>query len=162
MPLDLTVMDGLYRGSVAGFQQGEKPRRRFPALDPEPPPLPWWRRLLGPACVLAGVAVVVTAVRLLPPLLAGSPASRAPAAGGPGHRPAGPPVRAAGRVVFITGSGGLALANPDGTHVVPAAGLENVGDAVAASPDGKYIALLNGQMISISPGPALASYWRRR
>ena len=151
-------MDGLYRGSVAGFQQGEEPRRRFPALDPEPPPLPWWRRLIMPACMLAGVAVVVTAVRVVPPLLAGSPASRAPAAGGPGRRPAGPPVRAAGRVVFITGSGSLALANPDGTHVIQAAGLGNVGDAVAASPDGKYIALLNGQMISISSGPALASY----
>jgi hypothetical protein len=149
------VIGAIYRGSVAGFQRDEVPRRRFPALDPEPPPPPWWRRLLVPACVLAAVAVVVTAVRLLPSLVAGSPASRSPAAARPGHRPA---VRAAGRVVLVTGSGSLALANPDGSHLARPGGLGNVGDAVAASPDNRYISLLNGQVISISAGPRLASF----
>jgi hypothetical protein len=152
------VIGAVYRGTVAGFQRDEMPRRRFPALDPEPPPPPWWRRLLVPGCVLAGVAVVVTAVRLLPPLIAGSPASRSPAAAHPGHRPAGPAVRAAGRVVIVTGSGSLALADPDGSHLALARGLGNVGDAVAASPGNRYISLLNGQVISVSPGPRLASF----
>jgi hypothetical protein len=152
------VIGAIYRGTVAAFQPDEVPRRRFPALDPEPPPPPWWRRLLVPACVLAAVAVVVTAVRLLPPLVAGSPTSRSPAGARPGHHPAGPAVRAAGRVVLVTGSGSLALANPDGSHLARPGGLGNVGDAVAASPDNRYISLLNGQVISISPGPRLASF----
>src|SRR5580704_6199803 len=156
--LDLAVIGAIYRGSVAGFQRDEVPRRRFPALDPEPPPPPWWRRLLVPACVLAAVAVVVTAVRLLPPLVAGSPASRSPGAARPGHHPAGPAVRATGRVVLVTGSGSLALANPDGSHLARPGGLGNVGDAVAASPGNRYISLLNGQVISISAGPRLASF----
>ncbi len=111
-----------------------------------------------PACVLAGVAVVVTAVRLLPPLFAGSRASGSPAAAGPGHRPASPAVRAAGRVVVVTRYGTLALANPDGRHLAQEAGLGNVGTSVAAAPDNRYISLLNGQVISISPGPRLASF----
>ena len=147
----------LYRGSVAGFHPDEVPRLRFPALDPEPPPPPWWRRLLWPACVLAGAAVVVTAVQLLPSLFAGSPASRS-AAGRPGHGAAGPVMRASGHVVVVTASGSLALANPDGSHLARAGAIANVGDAVAASPDNRYISLLNGQVISVRPGPSLASF----
>ena len=152
-------MGVLYRGSVAGSHPDEVPRRRFPALDPEPPPPPWWRRLLWPACVLAGAAVVVTAVQLLPSLFAGSPASRS-AAARPGHRPAGPVIRASGHVVVVTASGSLALANPDGSHLARAGAIANVGDAVAASPDNRYISLLNGQVISVRPGPSLASLGR--
>jgi hypothetical protein len=143
---------------VAGFQRDEVARRRFPALDPEPPPPPWWRRLLVPVCVLAGVAVVVTAVRWLPSVFAGSPAQPA-AAGRPGHpRAAGPAVRAGGRVVFVTLSGALALANADGSHLARASGLGDVGAALGVSPDNHYLSLLNGQVISIRRGPVLASY----
>ncbi|MGH3126153.1 MAG: hypothetical protein ACRDND_34685, partial [Streptosporangiaceae bacterium] len=144
---------------MAGFQGGEAPRRRFPALDPEPPPPPWWRRLLMPACVLAAaVVVVVTAVRWLPSWFAGSP-GRPAAAGRPAHRGlAGPPVRAGGRVVFVTRSGELALANPDGSHLARASSLGEVGNALGASPDNHYLSLLNGQVISVHPGPGLASY----
>jgi hypothetical protein len=143
---------------VAGFQRDGESRRRFPALDPEPPPPPWWRRLLVPACVLAGIAVVVMAVRWLPSVFAG-PSGRPAAAGRAGHRQAaGPVVRAGGRVVFVTGSGGLALANPDGSHLARATSLGSVGNALGASPDNHYLALLNGQVISVRPGPMLASY----
>jgi hypothetical protein len=110
-----------------------------------------------PVCVLAGAAVVVTAVQLLPSLFVGSPATRS-AAPRPGHRPAGPVIRASGRVVLVTASGSLALANPDGSHLARAGGLGSVGDAVAASPDNRYISLLNGQVISVRPGPSLASF----
>jgi hypothetical protein len=142
---------------VAGFERDEVSRRRFPALDPEPPPPPWWRRLLVPACVLAGIAVVVTAVRWLPSVFAGLP-GRPAAAGRAAHRQAGPAVRAGGRVVFVTGSGELALADPDGSHLARATSLGSVGNALGASPDNHYLALLNGQVISVRPGPELASY----
>ncbi len=149
-----------YRGPVGGFQQDEAPRLRFPALDPEPPPPSWWRRLLWPACVLAAAALVVTAVRLAPSFLPGSRAAPGHSRGA--HHPrrgeAGPAARAAGRVVFVTRSGALALANPDGSHLARVAGFGNVGDSVAVSPDNRYISLLNGQVIRISPGPALASF----
>ena len=111
-----------------------------------------------PVCVLAGVAVVVTAVRWLPSVFAGSP-GRPAAAGRAGHRQAaGPAVRAGGRVVFVTRSGDLALANPDGSHLARASGLGSVGNALGASPDNHYLSLVNGQVISIHPGPELASY----
>jgi hypothetical protein len=143
---------------VAGFLRDEVSRRRFPALDPEPPPPPWWRRLLVPVCVLAGVAVIVMAVRWLPSVFAGSPGR--PAAGArPGHRePTARKVRAGGRVVFVTPSGELALADPDGSHLARASSLGKVGNALGASPDNHYLALLNGQVISVHPGPVLASY----
>lgn len=111
-----------------------------------------------PVCVLAGIAVVVTAVRWLPSVFAGSPGGPA-AAGRPGHRQAaGPAVRAGGRVVFVTSSGDLALANADGSHLAQASSLGAVGQAVGASPDNHYLSLLNGQVISIRRGPVLASY----
>jgi hypothetical protein len=111
-----------------------------------------------PVCVLAGVAVVVTAVRWLPSVFAGSP-GRPAAAGRPGHRrPAAPAVRAGGRVVFVTQSGELAVANPDGSHLARAGSLGVVGNALGASPDNRYLSLVNGQVISVRRGPVLASY----
>jgi hypothetical protein len=160
--LDLAVIGAPYRGPVGGFQRDEVPRRRFPALDPEPPPPPWWRRLLWPACVLGAAAVVVTAIRVLPSFLPGSPGGTGHLGGAAHHprprEPAGLAARSAGRVVFVTQSGALALANPDGSHLARAGGFGNVGDSVAVSPDNRYISLLNGQVIRISPGPALASF----
>ena len=108
-----------------------------------------------PVCVLAGVAAVVVAARWLPSVFAGS-AGRPAAAGRPGHPRAA--VRAGGRVVLVTRSGELALANPDGTHLASVSRLGNVGSALGASPGNHYLSLLNGQVISIHPGPELASY----
>jgi hypothetical protein len=116
-----------------------------------------------PVCVLAGVAVVVTAVRWLPSVFTGSPGQPA-AAGRPGHRkPAAPAVRAGGRVVFVTQSGELAVANPDGSHLARAGSLGVVGNALGASPDNRYLSLVNGQVISVRRGPVLARArrWRR-
>ena len=58
----------------------------------------------------------------------------------------------------MTPSGELALANPDGSHLARAGSLGAVGNAVGASPDDHYLSLLNGQVISVRPGPELASY----
>ena len=142
---------------MAGFERDEVSRRRFPALDPEPPPPRWWRRLLVPVCVLAAVAVVVTAVRWLPSVFAGSP-GRPAAAGHPGHQQPAPAVHAGGRVVLVTQSGELALADPDGSHLARAGRLGVVGSALGASLDNRYLSLVNGQVISVRPGPMLASY----
>ncbi len=111
-----------------------------------------------PACVLAGVAVVVTAVWRLPSVFTSS-AGRPAAAGRAGHRQAAvPAVRTGGRVVFVTPAGELALANPDGSHLTRASSFGAVGNSVGASPDDHYLSLLNGQVISVRPGPELASY----
>jgi hypothetical protein len=59
---------------------------------------------------------------------------------------------------LVTRSGELALANPDGSHLVRASSLGNVGDGLGASPDNRYLSLINGQVISIRRGPVLASY----
>lgn len=111
-----------------------------------------------PACVLAGVAVIVTAVRWLPSVFTGSPARPAGAGRAEHRQPAAPEVRAGGRVVLVTPSGELALANPDGSHLARARSLGAVGNAVGAAPDDHYLSLLNGQVISVRPGPELASY----
>ena len=60
---------------------------------------------------------------------------------------------------MVTASGSLALANPDGGHLAQAGAIANVGDAVAAARRTTvYISLLNGQVISVRPGPSLASF----
>ena len=100
-----------------------------------------------PVCVLAGVAVVVAAARWLPSVFAGSPAAGRGRPPGAPH-PAAPAVRAGGRVVFVTQSGELAVANPDGSHLARAGGLGVVGNALGASPDNRYLSLVNGQVIS--------------
>jgi WD40-like Beta Propeller Repeat len=128
---------------VASFERAPAERRRFPALDPEPPPPPWWRRLVIPAAVLVLAAAVVAALQLRP-----WSATRGPAAA------AGNSAGLAGRIVLITAAGGLALSDPDGRHVTRAMG--NVGQMVAAAPDNRSLSLLNGQMVVVKHGPALA------
>jgi len=151
-------MSAIYRGGVAGFEQDSAERPRFPALDPEPPPPPWWRRLLIPAALLM-LAGAVVAVVLLDPFAA---TQGHPAGARAGHRaqalPAGPRIHAAGRIVAITPTGALVFADPDGSHLTRVRGLASVGQGLARSPGGRYLALFNGQLLSIKPGPALASY----
>jgi hypothetical protein len=135
---------------VAGIPR-DTPRQGFPALDPEPPPPPWWRRLIRPAAVLVAAALVVAVIRLVP----WPGATSRPAAGRAAAGPAGPPVRAGGHIVAVSPEGQLVTAAPDGRHVMRFTGFGRVGDSVAAAPDLRYLALLNGQLISIRPGPAL-------
>jgi len=143
--LDRVVIAAAYRCRVAGFDQGAERRQRFPALDPEPPPRPWWQRLGMPAGVLAIAGTVVTAV-LFWPFSSGAPRSAAWAA------------LADGRIVAVTPAGGFALSDPAGGHVTRPGGLGSVGDLVAAAPGNRLIALFNGQVVRVRPGPALAPY----
>jgi hypothetical protein len=129
---------------VVSFDRASAERRRFPALDPEPPPPPWWRRLVIPAAVLVLAAAVVAVLQFRPFW----PAARGPA--GNSARLAG----LAGRIVAVTAAGGLVLSDPDGAHVTRAMG--NVGEMVTGAPDNRSLALLNGQVITVRHGPALA------
>src|SRR5215475_1962973 len=106
-----TVMLAIYRCSVADLDRSTRERRRFPALDPEPPPLPWWRRLVIPAVVLVLAGAVVAAVQFWP-FHAGGRGPAATTGGSPGAAAA-----ADGRIVTITPTGALALSDPDGTHM---------------------------------------------
>ena len=111
-----------------------------------------------PAALLVLAGAVAAVVQLHP--FAGTPAHRAAArAGQPAQaQPAGPRIHAAGRIVASTPAGALVLANPDGSHLTPVRGLGNAGQHLTLSPGGRYLALFNGQLVSIRPGPALASY----
>ncbi len=139
---------------MAGPPRGTPARRQFPALDPEPPPGPWWHRLLRPAAVLALAGLVLAVIWLVPfSALAGHHGGRSARGAA-----AAPPVRAGGHIVAVDPRGVLVTADPDGRRPHRLGGLGVIGTAVAAAPDNRYLALLNGQLISMKPGAVLASY----
>jgi hypothetical protein len=134
--------------STVTVEPGEQAQRRFPAVDPEPPPRPLWRRLLAPAAVIVLAGAVAAGVMLWP-FASGRPgaAGRPDAAVGSG-----------GRVVALTATGDLATADPDGANVTAVSALGTVGQVASASPDGRYLSLGNGQVAIVRQGSALAPY----
>jgi len=119
--LDLAVITAAYCDGVSGPDRSAPGRLRFPALDPEPPPRPWWWRALFSAGVLAAAGAVAAAVAFWP--FASGPARPGTAAAESGW-PAAPPtasatvtrvtpdsrieLRAAGRpAVVLATAGGL-------------------------------------------------------
>ena len=74
------------------------------------------------------------------------------------HRPAALAGLASGSIVAVTPSGGLALSDAGSGRVTRPRGLDNVGDMVAVSPGNRYLALFNGQVVIVRPGPALVPY----
>ena len=156
--LDGIVTGAVYRYGVTGFGPDTGQRRRFPALDPEPPPPPWWRRLVIPAALLAVAGAVVAVVQLYPFPATGPHRTPARAGHSAQGQPTGPRIHAPGRIAAITPAGALVLANPDGTQLTRVHGLGNVGQNLTLSPGGRYLALFNGQLVSVKRGPALASY----
>jgi WD40 repeat protein len=143
-------MAATYRGGVTSLGQAGAKRRPFPALDPEPPPRSWWWRLLMPAAAVVLVAAVVVTVQFWPFSSAGpKPAAAA-------RVPAALAGLAGGRIVVVTAPGGLALSDPDGRHVTQLRALGKVGQMVTASPDHRYLALGNGQLVTVRHGPVLA------
>src|SRR5262249_7321200 len=113
-------MLAIYRCSVADLHQSTGERRRLPALEPEPPPLPGGGRWRFPAAVLVLAGVIVAAVQFWP-FHAGGRGPTATAGGSPGAGAA-----AGGRIVTVTPTGALALSDPDGTHMTRVRGLGNV------------------------------------
>ena len=143
-------MLAIYRGNVADLHPGTGERRRFPALDPEPPPLPWWRRLAIPAAALVLAGAVVAAVQFWPFHAGGGRPTATTKAS------AGAAAGAGGRIVTVTPTGVLALSDPDGTHMTRVPGLGNVGTMVSASSGNRYLSLINGQLVAVRPGRTLA------
>lgn len=139
-----------YRNDVPAPEQEDGGRARFPVLDPEPPPRPWWWRL----CAGAGVLAVAAAVAALIVFWPFAPGSR-PAAAASARVPA---ALDRGRIVVQEANGDLALADPDGTHVTTLSELGTVGQATTASPDDRYLLAAGGEPISISSGPRLTPH----
>ena len=139
-----------YLRVMVAADRGER-RRRFPALDPEPPPRSWRRRALLPLAVVLLAATAWAAAQAWP-------SSPRPVRG----RAAGRPVVAAGgRIVVQTAGGALALAEPNGAHLqlLRVSGLMPSSQIhVAAAPGGGYLATTDGQLITMSAGkPATAT-----
>jgi hypothetical protein len=129
---------------------GERGRpRKFPVLDAEPLRRPRRARVI----VLAVVAGAVAAGVALWP--ASSGVSRLAGAAG---QSASLAARAGGRILALTPTGSLVLADPGGTHVTMVRALGVVGQVVTASPDDRYLSLGNGQVAVVRTGPVLAAY----
>jgi hypothetical protein len=148
------VLIVVYRRYVAAAEAGEQARpRRFPALDPEPPPRPWWHWLVGTAAAAVVVVAIVAAAEFWP---------------WSGHRPpaGGAPFPAAasfGRILVQTTDDHLALADPDGQHYtrLNVRGLQPAPPpGPALSPDGRYVTTLS-QVIGVSGGKPTAALQTR-
>lgn len=133
-------------------QMAESPGRApFPALDPEPPPQPWPRRLRWPAAVITAAALGWAGFSFWPSpgsgghTGAGAHSDRAAATGRSG-------VTARGRVLAETSTGGLVLADPDGTNRarLPGLGVMPRGRLPAASPDGRYLVTPGGSLYTLT------------
>jgi hypothetical protein len=149
----MVVINGAtYRCDVLSPDQGALGRPRFPAVDPEPPPRPWWWRVAVCAGVLAVAAGVAAAVAFWP--FSARPARTSAAA----RRPGLPAAIDRGRIVTLNQVGYLALSDPDGTRVTKVSALGAVGQSVAAAPDNRYLSLGNGQLAVVRNGATLAAY----
>jgi WD40 repeat protein len=117
---------------------------RFPALDPEPPPRSWrWRA--ASAGVTVAAAAGLAAVVLLVLWLTGGSRSATGAAPGVG-----------GKVLFLSTSGSLGVASPDGSGVRNLAGLGshalNGGAQAIPSLDGSYVVTADGAVFYVAGG----------
>ncbi len=110
-----------------------------------------------PAGVLVLAAAIIAAVEFWP-FSAGPPrpAAQSAAARAAAARARTLAARAGGRIVAVTPASLLSLASPDGTHVTRDNRLGPVGALVSASLDGRYLSLINGQVITVRRGPVLA------
>lgn len=121
--------------------------RRFPLLDPELPPRPWWRRLLIPAVVLVAAAAVAVAVTLVVSgHHEGTPAAPVRKISAPGH------------IVSLNDDQDLVISAAGGTQVKSPSSLTQVGQQVTATLDGKYVSLGDGQLVSTSGGKIVLAH----
>jgi hypothetical protein len=132
-------------------------RPRFPALDPEPPPRPWWRRVLPPAGVIVAVAAVAIAVvdrSALTGWARHGAAGQEPAGG---QRPAGtlnggpvPGFQAPGRILVQAPTGGLAAVDADGRSAISFTKLGQFPALRQAASGSRYVWLGDGQILSLA------------
>jgi hypothetical protein len=102
------VITTAYCDGVPGPDRSAPGRPRFPALDLEPPPRPWWWRVLVSAGVLAAAGALAAAVAFWP--FASGPARSGTAAARSGLLAA----LDRGRIVALDSAGYLVLADPGG------------------------------------------------
>jgi len=148
----VVISAATYRYGVFGPDQVALARRRFPALDPEPPPRPWWWRVAVSAGALAVAAGVAAAIAFWPF------STRSAGPGTAARQPGLPAAIDRGRIVALNAVGYLALSDPDGTHVTRVSALGDAGQSVAAAPDDRYFSLGNGQLAVVRNGATLAAY----
>lgn len=133
---------------MVAANQDEQARRRFPALDPEPPPRPWWQRVIVPGAVIGVAAAAAVAIWLWP----SSHGTQGPAGGSPTQV-----ITAGGHVVVQMQDGSLSLADPDGRHRQPLKALGSLrGGPISVAPDSRYLALGDGEVVTISGGRPVA------
>lgn len=148
--LDAAVMVLAYCAGMSDSGQADQGRPRFPALDPEPDPRPWWWRVLVGAGVVAPAGAVAAAV-IFWPFSSGAPR--------PGRATVPSEVQTAadrGRILALD-HGYLLLADAGGTRVVKLSAL-GANQGVSASLDGRYLSLGNGQVAVVRNGAPLAGY----
>jgi len=125
---------------IVGDQAGRALERRFPALDPEPPPRSWrWKGLVTVA-VLAGAALVSALILLV--VGSGSGSHSSGATGG---------IAEPGTVVYANATGQIVESYPDGTHPSPRPSLGNVRQLpfASTSPDRRFLITGTGTVLSI-------------
>ena len=122
-------------------------RRRFPALDPEPPPRRWYERAARFATVVAVAGAVAAGVVFVVRVIghSGRPAA-----------PIGPVTGTAsrvGRVALVSTDGSVALSDVDGTHLTTLHSLRRYPDQLLAlSIDGRYLVASDGTIIAVQGG----------
>jgi hypothetical protein len=124
----------------------------FPAVDPEPPPRPLWRRALGPVAVVAAVALVVVLAVTLPGAFSSDSASSA-------ARPASWTARVPGMVIGWDASSHKLLAmNPTGTLRDPSVLATGIANSPTTSSSGFALLVGSGRYFNLEnrhlkPGP---------
>lgn len=116
--------------------------RRFPALDPEPPPRSWRFRIVATLAVVAGLAgATVGAVALASTV--GKP--------GPSRAPVSVSTGSSGRILALTAAGQLELSpvNRAAATVLPDLGKFTQTGREATSPDGTLVVMGDGTVLSV-------------
>jgi WD40-like Beta Propeller Repeat len=137
---------------MSASDHADQGRPRFPALDPEPDPRPWWHRVLVGVGVVAAAGAIAAAV-VFWPFSAGASHARQKAA--PAALPA---ALDRGRILAQTSAGDLLLTDPAGAHVQKLSAIGPVGQGAAASLDGRYLSEGNGQILIVKRAATLAAY----
>ena len=119
-------------------------RSRFPALDPEPPPRPWYWRVARWAALLVVVGAVAVGVTAAVDAVGQGKGPTATVSAAPG------PTAGLGRIVLLEGGGSLAVSDVDGTHLVTLSSLGRYSNGFAAATiDDRDLVASNGAVVAV-------------
>jgi hypothetical protein len=120
-------------------------RARFPALDPEPPPRPWYQRVVRFVAAAAAFAAMILAAIVAVHAVGQKGAPKAAPPSGPAGR--------LGRIVLLGSNDELALSEVDGTHMTFLVSLGHYpNQGLAMSADGRYLVTSGGTIIGVHQG----------